>query len=85
MSNQPPDLNQAYRTWQGAHTTEASIMEGFMNTINALNEEKLELNADIIKLRARVMELEKPVKKLDKVTETVPKFPPGTNPPKPKK
>ena len=55
MSNRPPDLNQAYRTFQGAHTTEANIMEMLMNTIN-------EIQADNIQLRARVVELEKPVK-----------------------
>jgi len=74
MSNRPaPDLNQAYRTWQGAHTTEANIMEMLMNTINELNKEKLELDTDIIKLRARVVELENPVKT------------PAQVPPKPKK
>jgi len=50
--SQPPDLNQAYRSWQNAHTTEANIMEMLMNTIN-------EIQGENIKLRAKVMELEK--------------------------
>jgi len=53
--SQPPDLNQAYRSWQNAHTTEANIMEILMNTIN-------EVQGENIRLRARVVELEKPVK-----------------------
>ena len=57
--SQPPDLNQAYRTWQGAHTTEANVMEMLMNTIN-------EIQGENIRLRARVVELEKPVKIPDK-------------------
>ena len=85
MSNQQVDLNQAYRTFQSAHTTEGNVIEMLMNTINKLNEELTIGNQNNIQLRARVVELEKPVKKLDKVTETIPVMPPGTTPPKPKK
>ena len=57
--SQQPDLNQAYRSWQNAHTTEANIIEMLMNTIN-------EMQGENIRLRARVVELEKPVKIPDK-------------------
>ena len=85
MSEPQPDLNQAYRTFQSAHTTEGNVIEMLMNTINKLNEDLGIANQNNIQLRARVVELEKPVTKHDKVTETIPVMPPGTNPPKPKK
>jgi len=85
MSQPQPDLNQAYRTFQSAHTTEGNVIELLMNTVNKLNEELQTANQNNIQLRARVVELEQPVKKLDKATETVPVMPPGATPPKPKK
>ena len=79
------DINQAYRNFQQAHSTEANVLEILMNTVNKLNEDLGIANQNNIQLRARVVELEQPVKKLDKVTEPVPVMHPVADPPKPKK
>ena len=57
-----PDLNQAYRSFQTAHSTEANILELLMNTVNKLNEELGIANQNNIELRAKVVDLEKPQK-----------------------
>lgn len=45
MSQEKPTLDQVYRTFQGAHTTEANTMEVFYNEIAALQKENIELRA----------------------------------------
>jgi len=61
MSNeqaQQPDINQAYRSFQTAHSMESNILELLMNTVNKLKEELDVANKNNIQLRARVVELE---------------------------
>jgi len=49
MSNQqPPDLNQVYKTFQGAHTTEANVVEMFYNEVARLQQENIKLRAELI-------------------------------------
>ncbi len=60
MSQPAPDLNQVYRTFQQAHTTEANVVEAFYNEMIRLSQENIKLRAELIDTKKL---LEKPKKK----------------------
>jgi hypothetical protein len=53
---QPPSIDQVYREFQMAHTTESNVIELLYKTT-------AEQQKEIVQLRARVMELSTPKKK----------------------
>jgi len=56
MSQQPPSIDQIYRQYQQASTTQSNIIEMLVDTCTKQATE-------IVQLRARVTELDKPKKK----------------------
>jgi len=53
MSQQKPNLGEAYRAFQTAHTTEANIIEMLYNEIVALETKNTELQVEILALKKK--------------------------------
>jgi len=53
MSQQKPNLGEAYRAFTQAHTTEANILEMLYNEIVALGTKNTELQVEILALKKK--------------------------------